>query len=106
MKRIKPKIFILIILIIGFIGVLVHFTLFGHEYKEACAYLEKRVAQAEKQSKEDITGNVELYSKEEVDEIIEMFKDIKLEGNCYKQYQKFQNHLKQHPLKGGNNESI
>lgn len=97
----KPVTFIVVLLAISLIGAGIHFGRFGKEHEKACKYLAERVAKAEKQLQEDVASNMPLYTDKEVDEILSMFRDIDTEGNCHKQYQKFQEHLKQHPLKGG-----
>ena len=96
----KPITFIVIILVIGLIGAGIHFGRFGQDHERACKYLEERIAKAERQLQEDVNTNMPLYTAQEVDEILSMFKDITTEKNCHRQYQKFQQHLKQHPIKG------
>jgi len=87
---------------ISLIGAVIHFKGFQKNHSIACNYLQERIAKAEKQLQEDVSSNIPLYTAEEVDEILAMFKDIKAQENCHWQYKKFQEHLKQHPLKGPN----
>lgn len=98
----KPKTFIIGILILALAGWGFHFgwnsKYRGKSHEKACTYLKERVAVAENRFQEN---KFPLYTEKEITEIEEMFADIKSESDCHQQYLKFHDHLKQHPMQGG-----
>lgn len=98
----KPKTFIIGIAVIVLAGFVIYFGWEskhgGKAHERACAYLKERIADAEHRMQE---GQADLYSPEEIATIEHMFANIKAEGDCHRQYLKFRDHLKQHPMQGG-----